>query len=282
MTKSKCKIGWIIDGFNYELGVMNYKFSSSKYAILFFLTFIFSYTFASNAILNDFQQEFGIQIILEDTFESTYENVNYNAVLDTQTLNNYIQNILTAELKKYPKSYFEKIGLKHIVLCTNLALYSQKRAAIPDPIKNTLFLSIENIYGSTYLIHVLHHEMHHISEYAQWQDMFYVWRKWQRKNTKQFTYGTGGQFAYIDGNEMVDWYKINNPELGFVNLYSTLGPEEDRCEIVSLIMTDAERPLLLEFMKTDKYLKRKINLSLKSLSLISGEKMKYWKAKLKP
>lgn len=259
---------------------MNYKFSTSKYAILFFLTFIFSFTFASTTILKNFQQEFGIQIILEDTFKSTYEKVEYDVVLDDNMLENYIQKVLNPELQKYPSSYFEKIGLKQIVLCTNLAIDSQKRAAIPDPIKNTLFLSIENTYDKEYLTHVLHHEIHHIAEYAQWQDMFYVWKKWERKNTKNFAYGTGGHFAYIDGNEIIDWYKINNPKNGFVNLYSTLGPEEDRCEIVALIMSDFERPLLLEFMQTDKFLKRKINLSLKSLSQISGEKLKYWKSKL--
>ena len=263
---------------NYELQVSGFKFC------LILLSVLLAQNLSATEIstIESFETKFKIKIIISDTFKSSFESVHFEEVETEAKRNHYINNILLPELKKYPKSYFEKIGLKHIVLCTNLALYSQKRAAIPDPIKNTLFLSIENIYGSTYLIHVLHHEMHHISEYAQWQDMFYVWRKWQRKNTKQFTYGTGGQFAYIDGNEMVDWYKINNPKIGFVNLYSTLGPEEDRCEIVALIMTDAERPLLLEFMKTDKYLKRKINLSLKSLSLISGEKMKYWKAKLKP
>lgn len=227
-----------------------------------------------------FQEKFNLHIITEDSFKSSYESLSFEALNDSNRLNYYLTEILIPEFNKYPEFYFENIGLKQIVICKNLLVTEQQRAAAPDPFKNTLFLSLDSGYDKNYLIHVLHHELHHITEYALWQDMYYDWKKWNRKNPKNFAYGTGGQFAYIDGNENVDWYKINNPELGFINYYSTLGPEEDRCEIVAVLMTESERSLLNTFTANDKNLKRKVNLTLRTLSKISKQKLKYWKSKL--
>lgn len=250
-----------------------------KLGLLFLIFLIVSSNTISANIL-EFQETFNIQIITEDTFKSSYESLSIEALNDSNRLNYYITEILITEFKKYPESYFEQIGLKQIVIAKNLMIGEQKRAAAPDPFTNTLFLSIENTYEKEYLIHVLHHELHHITEYALWKNMFYDWKKWNRKNTQKFIYGAGGSSAYELENTTINWGEINNPKIGFLNLYSTLGPEEDRCEIVALIMTESERKLLNTFTAKDKNLKRKVNLTLRTLRKVSKEKLKFWKEKL--
>ncbi|MGB1315784.1 MAG: hypothetical protein ACPG4Y_07165 [Chitinophagales bacterium] len=252
------------------------------YKIHYFLILIIGFNnLNAQNIVSTFEKEFKLQIIVTDTFESSFENVNYQELSNEKILNKYVSEILIPEFKKYPDSYFKNINLKQIILCKNLNIDNQHRAAIPDPKKNTLLLSIDSFYEKLYLKHVLHHEMHHITEYALWQDMFYNWKKWNKKNTRNFVYGTGGYEAYETENKNIDWYKINNPIKGFVNLYSTLGQEEDRCEIVALLMTSEEKLYLNQFIETDKNLKRKVNLTLKTLAKVSGKKLKYWKEKLK-
>lgn len=261
---------------SFRLQISSFRFCLTLLSVL--LTFNL---FATKMLsVEAFEKEFTIQIILEDTFQSTYENLAFKKQKDEHVLNNYINNILKPELRKYPDSYFEKIGLKKIVLCKNLMIAGQKRAAAPDPYVNTLFLSVEKLYEKEYLIHVLHHELHHITEYELWEDMFFDWRKWNRKNTRKFIYGAGGSSAYELENSTVNWGEINNPKTGFLNLYSTLGPEEDRCEIVALIMTERERNLLKSFIPKDKTLKRKVNLTLRTLRKISKGRLKFWKEKL--
>lgn len=259
---------------NYELQVSGFKF----WAIVAFLLSTFNLSAAEISTIQSFETKFNIQIITSDTFHSTYEMVKFEEVQNEAQINDYISNILIPEFDKYPVSYFENIGLKKILLCQKLYVEDQNRAAVPDPFKNTLLLALDSIYFKEYLIHVLHHELHHITEFALWQDMFYVWKKWERKNTKTFQYSNGSYEAYE--NQNINWYQINNPKTGFVNLYSTLSAEEDRCEIVALIMTDSERKYLQNFIETDKILKQKVNISLKTLTKISKEKLKYWKAKL--
>lgn len=114
----------------------------------------------------------------------------------------------------------------------------------------------------------MHHELHHSTEYALFKDMFFKWDKWARKNKRKFDYGKGGEIAYHDENKNIDYYTINHPQKGFVNLYSTMGQEEDRCEIVSLIMNDNERPLLIEFCKKDRRLKKKVKLISRKMNQV--------------
>ena len=59
-------------------------------------------------------------------------------------------------------------------------------------------------------------------------------------------------------------------------MYSTTAEEEDRAEIVAIIMTDAEKPLLEKFLRDDKILQQKVLLVKILLTEISGEEDTYW------
>jgi len=240
----------------------------------------FNFTFSSVKDLTaEFKNDLGIEIILDTTVVDTWKLVSYKKASDSLLLERYLK-ILKFEFEKYPKGYFQKIDLRKIVIGIDLKVKDVKRAAVPDPEKHTLFFAINSNYKRDYLVHVMHHELNHFTEYTLWETMYYNWNKWDRKNTRKFEYSAGGHIAYFDENKEVDWNAINNPIKGFLNLYSTTGQEEDRCEIVTLMMHDSKRHLLIELCQKDRKLKRKTKLMMRTLDKLSDTKKNYWRYKV--
>lgn len=239
-----------------------------------FLTFQNGYS--THQLIKQFELEMGLQIVLDTHFTDSWKSVDYLQIQDTVRLNNYL-SILYDEYSKYPSSYFVDISVKTIVVCEGLKFIGQFRAAIPDPFQSTLLLSTNINYSKEYLIHVMHHELHHMTEYAIFGNMYFKWNKWNRKNKNKFKYGNGGVEAYKVENKYIDYYALNNPIPGFINLYSTTGQEEDRCEIVSLLMHDVEKQLLIKHLRDDRRLRRKTKLALKMLNSVSETEFLSWK-----
>jgi hypothetical protein len=215
----------------------------------------------------------GVTLSLDSTTSRTWPSMHYQRCSDTVTLLHYLQ-LLQYEYDKYPAGYFTRMGVNTIVLAQDLSIYSQQRAAVPDVFFHTLYLEVSNRYDDTYLIHVMHHELHHCTEQAIWGNMYHPWPKWLKQVPRHFTYGSGGGSAYTDST-VTDWYSMTHPLPGFINLYATTGQEEDRCEIMALLMTDQERSYLYQYA-TDLRVKRKVSLMLRFLRKAVGKKETFW------
>jgi len=254
---------------------MNYQKS-----ILLPLFLVSIYCFGSELKgIDEVKDALGVEIITDTTFHGTWTSVSYDKIQDTVRIINYL-NLLLVEYGKYPKGYLHNVSVEKIILCDNLIYYGQKRAAIPDPYKKALYLEIDSNNTKNYLIHVMHHELHHCTEYSLYNDMYYKWEEWEKINISNFKYGKGGGSAYEGSNKKIDWYDMSHPVEGFVNLYSTTGEEEDRSEIVALIMNDDERYLLFKYCKDDLRLRRKVKLVLTELDKVIDAQSKYWDEKM--
>lgn len=246
------------------------------YTLLFTCLISFSGYGTSQATVDEVEQKLDVKIYLDANFNGTWkDDVDYKTITDTVRLNNYL-NLLLSELIKYPKGYLKNVIIDTIIICDSLRYNSQFRAALPDPYKNTLYYSINPEYSNSYLKHVVHHELHHCTEFTLWGSMYYSWKKWNKCNKRSFKYGKGGAVAYKNGNKNINYSKKNHPKKGFVNLYSTLGGEEDRCEIAALIMYD-EKKCLLKFSKKDRRLRRKIKLVVNVFNKVSNTSFVSWK-----
>jgi hypothetical protein len=243
---------------------------------LLFLLPVYSQANSLANSLTEINTKLHVRILYDSIVEDSWASITYDFIKDSARLKNYLE-LLEKEYVKYPDNYFEKVGIEKIVLGRNLKYKMQNRAAVPDPYKNSLFLSIDGAYGDSsnvYLIHVMHHELNHCVEYAQWRSMKYKWKKWRKINPFFFRYIGAGADAYK--NLEIDWYKMAHQKKGFVNLYSTTAQEEDRSEIVALIMSDEERKFLFRFCEDDKKLKKKVLLMLKYLDGVSHTSTNYW------
>lgn len=232
-----------------------------------------------NKLKIEIEQNLNVTIIIDTSFHSTWEEVRYDSISDTVALNKYLQ-LLHFEYSKYPAHFFSNIGISNIVICQDLFYAGQNRAAIPDPYVNAIYLEVKDNYSEDYLIHVMHHELHHCTEYAIWKNMYHRWRKWSKANRFWFKYGQGGAATYEGENTKIDWYSFIHPKKGFLNLYATTGEEEDRCEVFALIMSDKERHFLIDICDRDRLLRKKVKLMLGILSGISGAENSYWDQKM--
>ena len=116
---------------------------------------------------------FGFEIITNQKFRSYSNRLHYNKVEDSVRIANYL-DIFIEEFQKYPIAYFDKINLKRIILCEDLSVGNMKRAAYPDPKRNTLVLSLDAFEKRIpYIIHILHHELHHCTEIALFETKYH-------------------------------------------------------------------------------------------------------------
>ncbi|HPS58094.1 MAG TPA: hypothetical protein PK514_08300 [Spirochaetota bacterium] len=209
-------------------------------------------------------------MILGDIVIDTWKKVTYDFISSKPESERYILT-LNRELSIYPAGYIEKAGIKKIVLARDLAFNSEYRAAVPDPYRNVLYLSVNGSYGDhdeTYLVHVIHHEIHHMMEYAVWKNMYFNWAEWNSLNPEGFSYGSGGA---VHADEGPDYYSVTHPLNGFLNLYSMTGGEEDRCELAAFILSERGKPVLLKHFKRDSILRRKARFLSDFINRFAGK-----------
>lgn len=218
----------------------------------------------------------GVEIVANKDYQSTRKRINYKKVSDTAKLSIYI-DILVKEFQKYPPSYFDKMNLDRIVLCDDLTVLKQRRAGYPNPYKNSLVLSIDSLGRRIpYLIHVMHHELHHCTEYSLYGSMYHHSEEWLCLNEPDFMYGNGGVTQYTSEGKKINWYWLTHPTPSFPNRYGTLGQEEDRAELMALLMNKSRRDTLVAFCKTDTLLRKKVLFLINELNEFSKTKSNYW------
>ncbi|EMO43304.1 LIC13305 family lipoprotein [Leptospira noguchii] len=198
--------------------------------ILFLLLHINQSANADN--VEDYNRD--VEIISDRIVPDTFNAIQYE-IAPANEIQNY-RIFLDTEIEKYPRGYWIKGKAEKVVLGKNLKLSGQSIAAVPDAYQKVLYLSINGTGASTqdYLIHVIHHELNHNVDFAHYGDMRKVLSDWNSLNTPGFQYGNGGAEAYA--NPGVPWMALTNPVPGFINLYSTLAQEEDRSELMAVLM----------------------------------------------
>lgn len=261
--KTDCQRDWFLNSYLLKISGI----------ILFTLFLNFQAHSSIEIAIERIERNLGITIQVDEVVSGSWQAIQYQLITDTTALHQYLL-LLEREYAKYPTGYFNRIGISTIAIGEDLMFNDQIRAAIPDPYKGILFLSVDKENSETYLVHVMHHELHHCAEYRHWKSMNYRWKSWSMVNQATFNYHGSGASAYDDPS--VDWYRISKPYDGFINLYSTTAEEEDRAEIVAIIMTEAEKPYLDNYLTQDKILQQKVLLMKILLTEISGESDCYW------
>jgi hypothetical protein len=211
------------------------------------------------------QTTYDVDVQIGQTVKDTWNLVSYNVGYSQESVRRYL-DLLSIQLSKYPKGYLRKAHAGTLVLTNDLAFNGQLRAAVPDPYKGVLYLSVNGAYGNgsfSYLDHVFHHELNHSVEYILWGSMTFQWREWEELNDPTFQYGVGGDTAYT--NFEVDWQDLSHPRNGFINLYSTTAEWEERAEIVAAIMDDSMRVTLAKYIREDAIIKAKVEKIIQML-----------------
>lgn len=222
------------------------------------------------------QTALGVRIITDSVCIDSWNMVSYTFCTDTAWLRHYME-LAEQEFSKYPPGFLARAGVNRLVLGRDVVIQGQNRAAVPDPYKGCLFLSVNGAYqdsSDNYLVHVMHHELNHCSEAIYWGSMYHRWSEWSNANPEGFEYLGSGVQAY--SSRETDWVSLTHPQAGFVNLYSTTAQEEDRSEVVACIMGDMARERLQQFALEDPILRQKIQMIIRFLNAISATTENYW------
>lgn len=231
---------------------------------------VYSQVNTKDEIVRSIRDKYNVNIIYDSIVGSSWEKLRYEKA-DKDSLLSYLK-LIHKEINKYPTDFFNKINIRKLILTSELAIDSQKRAAVPDSELEQMFLSVytkEKEYNQLYKQHVFHHELSHCTEYKIWNNYYKKWGRWRRANHRNFRYGAGGTEAYK--NPKFNWRGTSNRKEGFLNQYSMLSQEEDRSEITAFIMTDIERDTIINLIKQDKILRKKVKL----LNILYKRKFNY-------
>jgi len=244
--------------------------------ILFFSTFHLIASDEVQSVVSNLEKELGVEIKLDTGFQDTWEAVSYETVDDQTSLLTYL-TLLLKEYKKYPAGFFKKVEVSTIIVCKELHFETQERAAIPDCYNNTLLLDANfQKYDTSYLTHVMHHELHHCTEFAIWGSTYYEWPEWEAINADTFLYGAGGASAYLVENMDKDYYTMCHPKTGFCTPYQMTGEEEDRCETMAFVMADYRREEYFSYCREDSLLMNKFQLLIKLMNEFWGSTDTFW------
>lgn len=168
----------------------------------------------------------------DETYKASNYTLTYSPFAQEQ-LNKYLP-LFNKEWNLYPPSLIKKSGITQIILCTNLALNDQKRAAVPSWDNNTMYYDIAaGAHKPNYQRVVVHHEFFHIIDYRQ--NLITTDPEWIALNAPDFNYGTGGENMRTSGVG-----ELTKDIPGFLTPYSTASLAEDKAEIFAHLIVNPQ------------------------------------------
>lgn len=202
--------------------------------------------------LQQFLNEYNMTVQLSNLKQAGYAKISPLDSLDLNKLITY-SLLFINEWKKYPVDWIKNSHIAGIVLVKNLTVNDNFRAAMPDSESRLLYLVTSS--NTNYAQGVLHHEFYHLIEYNYFGSFYYNDPTWNSFNDPSFKYYGSGQDAYTDNS----YIEKDHPVKGFVSSYALYAIEEDKAETYSYVMRSNYYRKLLEWIKTDEILAKKIN-----------------------
>lgn len=211
----------------------------------------------SLASLKALARRYQVTIEVEHPPRASWEAVRYEplsaAERESQRFQRY-RGLFEQEFGKYPPGLVKLADVRQIALVKDLGYAGQQRAALPDFVKEILYLDVfrgEKV--ELYQRHVVHHEFYHLLEEEVYNNVYYKDPDWAALNPTGFSYGSGGANAQTGPQ-----YDLVHPKPGFINRYAMSGLEEDKAEIFAALMVPQETRLIESWSRQDPYLRRKI------------------------
>ena len=171
---------------------------------------------------------------------------------DSAYLSNFM-DIFVEELNKYPTDLIKNSKLKGVALVKNLKFAEEFVQSIPDAFGEIIYFDIQ--YGMIARESIksnIHHSFFRMLEETVFGSLFYEDKEWTNLNIAE----------YIDrppkGGEDRSYSYIEHPIPGFVNTFSMYGMHFDKAETFSFMMINEKYELLVQWIKTDSILNRKV------------------------
>jgi hypothetical protein len=183
------------------------------------------------------------------SFEGAFSSGSITYDLVPTNLHNYYTNLILSEMAKYPKGFFDKIGLGTVAIVRNLKLDNVSVGGVTDPGNHNLFIGSSSYRSNSDIKKTFHHELNHCTDFFIERNYRYDWDQW-------WVLYDGGYVnaffaAHQEGKNGNAWSAYRPDLPGFLNNYSTLNLDEDRSEMMAFYLTDNLNALFIQKAKKD-------------------------------
>ena len=173
--------------------------------------------------------------------------------------------IFVSEWNRYPRGFVTMVNLPRIILCRDLSVAGQPRAAVPDFGDCTLYLDVAlGRHSGRYQRYVIHHDFFHMLDYSD-DGIIRRDEEWEALNPEGFRYGPGGWIYHDDRQAGAGRDDVP----GFLNRYSTSGVEEDKAEVFANMMVDYKAVLVQS--EQDPVLAQKVGMMKERVRHLCGD-----------
>ena len=161
------------------------------------------------------------------------------------------RRIITREFALYPPAFRQRIGLKQVALCEGLIFEGVACNAYADVERGCLYVGIAADVEPSYIKRTFHHEVFHQIDFAD-DGVLDKDPQWEALNPPGFRYTQDAERVQADPDATL----LDETRNGFLNLYSTTSPAEDKSEIYSNLIVD--RDLILRRASRDPIIRQKV------------------------
>ncbi len=160
-----------------------------------------------------------------------------------------VENLLAQELQRYPSTFFQACGIRKIVMCSVLDLDGDSVSAMAEPETHTVYLDV-GLWKTRR--DTIHHELFHFFDYETGcHSRLDV--DWELLNEDKF--------RYEDLRILPRTTPRAEVPKGFISMYATTNPAEDKAELFAGLIGDY--PGVLNKARSDDVLQRKVERLLK-------------------
>src|SRR5262249_1269734 len=134
--------------------------------------------------------------------------------------------LMNSEWSLYPHKLIEHVGLKRIILCSDLSLAGQSSRGLSHLWAGDLYVNVERgMCSELFMRKIIHHEFFHMIDDRN--GTLTEDERWSGILPRGLKYESGGLFAEEDSGEL----SIRHDLPGFLNTYSMSAMCEDKAEI---------------------------------------------------
>lgn len=179
--------------------------------------------------------------------------------------------LLTEEWSLYPIPFVRAAKTRRIVICRDLALDGQVRAAVPAFATDTMYFDVAlGSYNEHFQRVVIHHEYFHVID--ERLGNMRLDPDWNALNPPGFKYGSGGEKMRTSGvGELTDRIPA------YLTPYGTSAVEEDKAELFAHLIVDPS--FVSQRASKDAFLRAKVELLKKRLgAFVASLDGAWWEA----
>lgn len=190
---------------------------------------------------------------------------------DDPVLDKFVESFVE-NFEIFSPKFIKKSGLRALVFARDITFANIKVGGGFEMTDSVLYINIpKRFYTSEYTQYIIYHEFFHLLQNRfPYPHEFINYKKWRSLNAPGVKYYPGGALAMLRAYKSKRGYFFQKPKIkGFVTQYGRTDYFHDPTEIFCCLFIESKYSKMRTWMKSDRYLRRKVDYLLECLNRIS-------------